>query len=149
MLYFDTTSTVGDGALMASAQEGKEALVRLWEFSTGACLGIVCGHASGMLCVDVSQDGRALLGIGLDAHSRQQITLWDVGGVRSGKRATVVLKSTTEYNMKRAKFSAYEADKFMTVGRDSIRLYRVKGGVLRGLSIQVRTSEYNHCFCFS
>lgn len=127
----------GDGCVMASAQEGKEALIRLWEFATGKCHAILCGHATGMICVDVSQDSRALLGVGLDAHSKQQITLWDITGLSKGKRAHVVLKSTTEFNIKRAKFSEYEADKLMTVGRDSIRLYRVKGGILRGLSIQV------------
>jgi WD repeat-containing protein 90 len=90
-----------------------------------------------MACVDMSGDGRALLGVGLDSHSKQQITLWDISEVRATRRAPILLKATTEYNIKRARFSPYEPDKFMTVGRDSIRLYRVKNGGLRGLSIQV------------
>jgi WD repeat-containing protein 90 len=92
-----------------------------------------------MICVDVSGDGRALLAVGLDCHSKQQITLWDISDVKTTRRASVLLKSTTEYNIKRAKFSPYEPDKFMTAGRDSIRLYRIKNGTLRGLSIQVCT----------
>jgi WD repeat-containing protein 90 len=128
----------GEGKLIASAQEGKSALVRLWDAETAQCLAILCGHASGMSCVDVSGDGRALLAVGLDSHSKQQITLWDISDVGATRRASVLLKSTTEYNIKRAKFSPYEPDKFMTVGRDSIRLYRVKNGGLRGLSIQVQ-----------
>ena len=124
--------------MIASAQEGKSALVRLWDFATGKCLALLCGHASGMACVDISGDGRALLGVGLDSHSKQQMTLWDISDVRTTRRAPVLLKATTEYNIKRARFSPYEPDKFMTVGRDSIRLYRVKNGGLRGLSIQVR-----------
>ena len=91
-----------------------------------------------MITLDVSGDGRALLGVGLDAHAKQQITLWDISEVRRHRKARVLLQSVTEYNIKRAKFSPYEADKFMTVGRDSIRLYRIKHGALRGLSIQVR-----------
>jgi hypothetical protein len=90
-----------------------------------------------MTCVDISDDGCALLGVGLDASSKQLIALWDISRILETRRADLILKGTTEHNVKRAKFSMYEAGKFMTVGRDSIRLYRVKMGNLRGLSIPV------------
>jgi hypothetical protein len=45
---------------------------------------ILAGHASGMVAVDVSADGRALLGVGLDAQSRQLAVLWDISSLRSG-----------------------------------------------------------------
>lgn len=142
----------GDGSLLASAQAGKEALVRLWTFATGACITILCGHASGLVCVDVSQDGRALLAVGLDAHAKQQIMLWDISQVATGAHMatggappTLVLRSTTEYNVRRARFSAYEKDKLMTCGRDSIRMYRLKGGTLRGLTVQVTPSFSRIC----
>jgi WD repeat-containing protein 90 len=122
---------------MASAQDGKTASVRIWDVGNGSCLTMLCAHASGMVCVDVSGDGRALLAVGLDSHGRQQIVLWDISEVKKTRRARVLVKSTTDYNVKRAKISPYEANKFVTVGRDSIRLYRIKNGVLKGLSIQV------------
>ena len=128
--------------MVATVQEGKSALVRIWDAASAQCLAILCGHASGMSCVDLSGDGRALLAVGLDTHNKQQITLWDISDVRATRRAQVLLKNTTEYNIKRAKFSPYEPDKFMTVGKDSVRLYRIKNGALRGLSIQVS----DHCF---
>lgn len=93
-----------------------------------------------MTCVDISGDGCALLAVGLDGHGRQQVALWDISDVFSARRAPVLLKSTTDYNVKRARFSPYESNRFVTVGRDSIRLYRVKNGQLRGLSIQVRAA---------
>ena len=127
----------GDGALLATAQEGKHALIRLWDYANGSCLAILCAHASSVTALDISGDGQALLGVGLDLHSKQQIVLWNIADVRTSRRAEVILKATTEYNVKRAKFSPFEPDKFMTVGRDSIRLYRIKNGALRGLSIQV------------
>lgn len=130
-------AAAGDGSLVVSAQSGKGAVVRVWDFLARECLAVLCDHASGLSCVDISGDNRAVLAVGLDAHSKQQITLWDTSSVRTTRRADVLLRSTTEYNVRRAKFSAYEPDKFMTVGRDSIRLYRVRRGSLRGLSIQV------------
>jgi hypothetical protein len=39
-----------------------------------------------MLCLDVSQDGRALVAVGLDASSRQLIVLWDISQLRYGGR---------------------------------------------------------------
>lgn len=124
---------------MATAQEGKRALIRLWDTASAKCLTILCSHASGMIAVDISGDGRALLAVGLDSHAKQQITLWDISDIRGSRRGSILLQSITDYNVKRAKFSPYEPDKFMTVGRDSIRLYRIRHGALRGLSIQVCT----------
>ena len=58
---------------MASCQEGKTAVIRLWEYSTGACLGVLNAHASGMACLDISPDGRALLAVGNDAQARARV----------------------------------------------------------------------------
>ena len=37
-----------------------------------------------MVGVDISQDGRALIGVGLDAHARQLMVLWDISQLRFG-----------------------------------------------------------------
>lgn len=42
----------------------------------------------------------------------------------------------TEYNIKAAKFSAYEEDHLVTCGRDNVRMYRLKGGMLRGVTVR-------------
>lgn len=42
------------------------------------------GHAFGLLAVDVSQDGRALVGVGCDSSSRQTMVLWDISQLRYG-----------------------------------------------------------------
>eukprot|EP00892_Ulva_mutabilis_P005258 jgi/Ulvmu1/3103/UM015_0143.1 len=127
----------GDGLTMASAQVGKQALVRVWDVRSGKCLSVLCHHASGMTALDVSEDGRWLVGVGLDAYSKQLIVVWDISTLRENSKAPVVVKSTTEHNIKRVKYCTYEPQKFMTAGRDSVRLYRMKFDVLRGLSIQV------------
>lgn len=100
------------------------------------------GHASGLTALDVSPDGRALLAVGLDQHARQCVVLWDIAAVVAGSGgASVVLRHVTDYNVKCARFSAYEADQFMTCGKDSIRVYRMKGGALRGMSVQLPQTD--------
>lgn len=48
------------------------------------CICAHAAHASGLVCVDVSPDGRALIGVGLDAQSRQLMVLWDISQLRFG-----------------------------------------------------------------
>ena len=87
---------------------------------------------------------RALLAVGFDGHGKQLIVVWDISGLRSGHRAEVVVKHATDYHVRRAKFSPFEEDRLMTCGRDSIRIYRLKNGQLRGCSVNLgehRTSK--------
>lgn len=126
-----------DGALMASAQEGKKAIVRVWDFATGDCLTVLSAHAGGICCLDISPDARALMAVGFDGHGKQLIVVWDISSLRNGQRAEVVVKHSTDYHVRRAKFSPFEEDRLMTCGRDSIRIYRLKNGQLRGCSVNL------------
>ncbi|GIL93850.1 hypothetical protein Vretimale_214 [Volvox reticuliferus] len=127
-----------NGELLASAQEGKEAVVRLWDVATCACLAILNAHASGLSCVDISPDVRAVAAVGLDVHARQTIALWNISEMRNPHRKIeLVSRHATEYNIKVLRFSAYQEDHLLTAGRDSIRIYRLKAGQLRGTSIRL------------
>ncbi|KAK9823925.1 hypothetical protein WJX72_006401 [[Myrmecia] bisecta] len=129
------------GTLLASAEEGRLALIRLWDLPSGRCLAILNGHAGGMICLDVSPDGRSLLAVGLDTHAKQQIVLWDISKVPAGQKARVVTKHVTDYNIKCARFSPYEPDRLVACGKNSIRMYRLKAGTLRGMSINLGPAE--------
>ena len=75
--------------------------------------------------------------VGLDAQNRQTIVVWDISRVEAGELAPLVARDATVYNVRRLRFSPLEQDRFVTCGRDSIRLYRIKGGQLRGCSVQL------------
>lgn len=49
---------------------------------------------------------------------------------------------TTAYNIRVAKFSAFEDDHLMTAGRDSIRCYRLRRGELKGMSIHMQARSW-------
>jgi hypothetical protein len=51
-----------------------------------------------MVAVDVSADGRALLGVGLDAQSRQLAVLWDISGLRTGGKVKPLFMLASMYN---------------------------------------------------
>ena len=125
-----------DGSILATAQEGHTALVRLWDFASGTCVGVLGEHHSGLTCLDISPDGSSLAAIGLDAKGRQVIALWDISQVFKGQKSSLTVKHVTNYNVVAIKFSPFESGKLLTCGRDSIRFYRLKDGQLRGCSIQ-------------
>ncbi|MEW5300015.1 MAG: hypothetical protein WDW36_002979 [Sanguina aurantia] len=120
------------GVLLASAQEGRSAVVRLWDFRAGTCLTILNAHASGLTCLDLSPDCRALVAVGLDHTARQTMVLWDISAARETGKVPVVVRHPTEFNIKCVRFSEYAQDQLVTCGRDSIRMYRLKAGQLRG-----------------
>jgi WD40 repeat protein len=37
-----------DGSLLASTQEGRQAVVRLWDWKSGDCLAVLCGEQPGI-----------------------------------------------------------------------------------------------------
>jgi hypothetical protein len=53
------------------------------------CVCVYAGHASGLSSVDISQDGRALICVGLDAHAKQLMVLWDISQLKHGGKVCV------------------------------------------------------------
>lgn len=49
-------------------------------------LTLLAAHASGVSCVDISPDVRALAAVGLDAQARQTIALWNISEMRNPQR---------------------------------------------------------------
>ena len=125
------------GTLLATAQEGKPAVVRLWDFKSGACVAILCGHERDVTALDISADGRCLAAVGTDKGARQAVVVWDITRVLVTGEAPIVVKHGTEYNVRALRFSPFEEDRLVTCGRDSIRFYRLKNGQLRGCSVQL------------
>lgn len=70
---------------------------------------------------------QALAAVGLDAHAKQMIVLWDISKVghvpghaepyELGRPPPVVLRHVTEYNIRCLRFSPYEDDRLMTCGK--------------------------------
>ena len=46
------------------------------------------GHAGGINCLDLSPDGRFLVAVGLNSHSKQLVILWNVTGLVDGQKVT-------------------------------------------------------------
>ena len=49
----------------------------------------VAGHAGGINCLDVSPDGRFLVAVGLNSHSKQLVILWSIAGLVDGRKVNI------------------------------------------------------------
>jgi WD40 repeat protein len=144
------------GALIASGQEGKFPMIRIWRVQQSAagrplgarCAAILSAHASDLSGLTFSPDDQLLCAVGKDAHHRVQIIVWNVNRafvVNAGKDAggapyPIIAKQISEFDVKRIKFSPYEDGNLVSCGRENIRFWRIKRGHLRGCP--VRLNEY-------
>jgi WD40 repeat protein len=70
-----------DGNLVASAQEGKNSIIRLWDYNTARCITMVTMPVVSLKCLSFSYDGRYLASCGKDTHNKELITIWDISRV--------------------------------------------------------------------
>lgn len=56
-------------------------------------------------------------------------------------QAQLLVKSVTTYHVRVIKFSPFEPDQFFAAGRDNVRLYRLKGQELRGISVKLQVRQ--------
>ena len=71
-------SAAEDTPLVASAQQGALAVIRLWDRDAGVPVAILQQHASDMHCLSLSADGALLAGVGKDRRGAQLLAVWDV-----------------------------------------------------------------------
>lgn len=93
---FDLNSS---GNLIASAQEGKNSIIRFWDYETARCITMVTMPVVSMRCLSFSQDGRYLASVGKDALQKEIIIVWDSARVQRGEKPEVVAKQTSEFNI--------------------------------------------------
>ncbi|CAK9011135.1 WD repeat-containing protein 90, partial [Durusdinium trenchii] len=78
-----------EGTVLASAQCGKNPVIRLWELCSGKCVGVIAACEGGSLrSLDFSSDGAFLCAVGKDQHNRTQVLVWDVTKVLQGRSTT-------------------------------------------------------------
>eukprot|EP00210_Caulerpa_lentillifera_P006723 g6425.t1 len=126
------------GTLLASGQEGGNAVIRLWTVQSGDCIAAVQGHESSLIAIDLSPDGSRLVGVGLDDCKRQLVVIWNIAHSSEDFTVQVAYQVTSTANIKNVKWSPYENDRLFTCGRESIRMFRIKDGKLRSMPIHLK-----------
>lgn len=97
-------------------------------------------RAASVTTLDVSPDGHCVLAGGVDESGRHLIAIWDVADAMArgpAGAAPCVLRHRCDYPVACARFSPFEEDRVFACGGGSVRVYRLKGGRLRGVGVDL------------
>lgn len=77
------------GHLLASAQEGKNSIIRIWDYHTARCLSMLPMPVVTMKCLSFSPDGRFLASVGKDSHNKELIVVWDLAKIHKNEKPEI------------------------------------------------------------
>lgn len=123
-------------------------------------MALLSAHAEGVSTISFSLDDRRLVAVGLDARRRQQLVVWDVGGIygrgggggsRSRPAHEIVARQVSEFDIQTIAFSPHDPEQLVSAGRENIRFWRIRRGHLPGCPVVLnefsRGCEYT-CLAF-
>ena len=141
-----------NGGLIASAQEGKNSIIRIWDYQTTKCLQMFTMPVTSLMCVSFSPDGKYLACAGKEAavkrFGKELIVIWDISKVQQGAKADIVAKQVFEFNVLSLKFSPIENNKLISCGQQNIRFWRIgkEGKNLRGSAVVLNQYSRDNVF---
>lgn len=133
----------GKGILMASAQQGPDSLIRIWNINTGLTIGFLKDHDRDLCCLDISHNGNSVVAVGIDQNARHKVVVWDISRIMDTGRAMVIVSKSTVYHIRRIRFVPYEDSRMVSCGKDNIRFWRVNKGLLRDVSVDTSADDRN------
>jgi WD40 repeat protein len=135
------------GALLASAQEGKNSIIRIWDYHTARCLSMLPMPVVTMKCLSFSPDGRFLASVGKDAHNKELIVVWDISRIHRNEKPEILARQTSDFNILSLKFSPIDNYRMVSCGKENIRFWRIKEtGNIRGSAVVLNQHARNTVF---
>lgn len=93
--------TFSYNGLLATGQEGKSPIIRIWNFETRQCLTVLMAHQQDLRSLAFSHNNQLLAAVGRDATGRILIVVWDIENIMQNGKTAIVAKqvnSQTETN---------------------------------------------------
>jgi len=80
------------GTMLASAQEGANSIIRIWDYATARCITMFTMPVVSLKCLSFSHDGRFLASVGKDNHNKELIIIWDLSRVTKGEKPEIIAR---------------------------------------------------------
>ncbi|KAK2959309.1 hypothetical protein BLNAU_5618 [Blattamonas nauphoetae] len=114
-------------------------LLCLWDTTSSSLLQSVSCHP---LCVvfslSISDDGESLVIAGKDKTGKTQLLFYSLSDLHSTGEVRLVTKQHTQFDVHKLKFCPGSSDRFISLGRGSVRLWRLKTGTLRSVNVNMK-----------
>jgi WD40 repeat protein len=121
--------------LLATAQTGKNPIVRIWDVESCKCHAVLQVHQNEISCLALSDSGNSMVGVGKDRHMKELIVIWDISKIAQTGQAPIVIQHSFDYSVTSMKFLPFEETKLVSCGSGNIRFWRLKGGIFRGCGL--------------
>jgi WD40 repeat protein len=120
-----------DDVILASCQEGKNPLIRLWDFATGDCLAMLGAHGRDVTCIDFNRDGTRMVAVGKEDKGAARnfhncVVVWDISKVTRGGKAVKIAEQAFEPSLNKISFTPFEDGHLVSCGTENIHLWRIK-----------------------
>ncbi|CAF3644159.1 unnamed protein product [Adineta steineri] len=136
----------GNSSLLATIQAGPDGILRLWKFETRRCICVVrvpgaCNlHALDFGIRNLSDSSSSLIVVGHGEQPQQSRTIVCVYNTLNAHKGSIdlVCRTTTDASITHIRFVPYDSTRFVSIGLDNIRFWRIKNGNdLKSMSISV------------
>jgi len=135
------------GNMIASAQEGKNSIIRIWDYATARCITMMTMPVVSLKCLSFSHDGKYLASVGKDSHNKELIIIWDISRVHRGEKPEIIARQISEFNILCLKFSPIDNTRLASCGKENIRFWRIRdGGNIRGSAVVLNHHARNTVF---
>jgi WD40 repeat protein len=112
-----------DGQIMFTAQEGKNAIIRIWRTEHNRCIKMLTTPYEKIKAMSVSRDNRYLCTVGLESFNKELIILWEINDIDAIR---VYIRQSSHFSINCITFSPFNFDVMVSCGRENIKFWRVK-----------------------
>jgi WD40 repeat protein len=124
-----------EAQMLASSQDVKTPLIRLWDTKTKECISVIQGHKKEISSIAISDQAKFLVAVGKDKKMKELIIVWDISSINTTGTVQTVAKYSCNYSINKIQFVPFQETKLVSCGLQSIRFWRIKGKSLRGCSL--------------
>ncbi|KRX04875.1 WD40-repeat-containing domain [Pseudocohnilembus persalinus] len=135
-----------DGKYLASGQEGKKSLIKIWDFLEGSNICTFQAPYENLKCLSFSYDNSLLCTVGTDSYNRELIIIWNIFDIENKKKPEILAKQVSDFNIISMKFSPTELNKLVSCGKENIRFWRIKNGHLPAQTVVLNSHARNTVF---
>ncbi|KAM6166359.1 WD repeat-containing protein 90 [Erethizon dorsatum] len=123
--------------LLASAQVQPPSVVRLWDFPTGRSFSFFQSPMYTVCSLSLSSSGALLCGVGKDHQGRTVVVAWGTDQVSLCGEVVALAKVHADFDVQTFRISLLDETRMASCGRGSIRLWRIRGGMLRSCPVDL------------
>ena len=134
-----------DDTMIAGIYNGSPGIIQIWDVKNGKRLIKLSEHKKHLTAISFSRDNRFVAAVGKDFGGRILIVIWEITtetSISSKKSQTqfkIIAKQISDFSIKTLKFIPYgDGYQLVSVGKNSIRFWRIKNGHLPGRMLQTK-----------